>query len=62
MKAGDIIEVHEIRNFETDLWRPAAVISVDGERFDAELLKGDFGEPGVNRKWFPMHEKGRQWR
>lgn len=62
MTVGDRVEIHEIRMFGADSWRPATVIRVDGERFAAQLVKGDFGEPGMDRKWFRMHDRGSHWR
>ncbi len=63
MKKDDIVEIHEIHQFGPDRWRPAVVIAVIREEaFAVELLQGDFGKEGVNRKAFSMHGRGRQWR
>lgn len=62
LKAGDVIECRQIRPFAGDLYRPMIVRNIETHRFSAELLKGDFGEPGQTMMAFEISAHGRTWR
>lgn len=55
IKEGDIVYAKEIQQFGGDLRRPMRIFMVKGDTFGAILLRGDFGEPGVNQKMFHKH-------
>lgn len=59
LKEGDIVYAREIHQFAGEKRRGMLVLAVDGDTFSAELLHGDFGEPGVNRKVF--HKRHQDW-
>lgn len=59
MKEGDIVYAREIHQFNGEKRRPMRVFMVKGDTFGAILLRGDFGEPGVNQKMF--HKAHTDW-
>lgn len=62
IKVGDVIECRQICQFDGDLYRPMVVRWVGLDQVHAELLKGDFGQPGQILMAFELSARGRTWR